>query len=170
MSSVLAATLAGNYSAGSAIIAGVLGALAMLMVIYGGLAMGMTRMNLLKTLGTMVMPDAPDNTAYGIGLMMHLMMGAMFGLVHAGILHAFDATSVGAGLGLGIVIGLVHGAIITGIMPIMLTMAHPLVKNGTMDQPGTMMTGYGQMTPMGMVMAHIVFGLVTGAVYVALVI
>ncbi|MFQ5557597.1 MAG: hypothetical protein ACE5GB_08850 [Acidimicrobiales bacterium] len=167
MTYTIATDLAGNYSAGWAILAGIIGAMAMLVVIYGGRAMGMTSMDLLRTLGTMVQPRGSTNLVYGIGLMMHAMMGAAFGLVHAGLLHAFDPSSGGAGAGLGILIGAVHGVIVTGGMPTMLTMGHPLVKDGTVSAPGPAMTGFGKMTPMGMVLAHVVYGLVTGAIYVA---
>ena len=163
--SLLALQLSGNFSAGNAILAGLVGALAMLVVIYGGKAMGMTEMDLLKTLGTMVAPKSTGNSAYMIGLMMHLMMGAVFGIVHAAVLTGFDPSSNGAAVGLGVVIGAVHGMIVTAMMPPMLTMAHPLVRSGEMPQPGNLMTGLGKMTPMGMVMAHIVFGVVTGAIY-----
>ena len=166
MTSILATTsLAGQYSAGWAILAGAIGAAAMLMVIYGGRAMGMTKMDLLRTLGTMVQPKGATNVVYGIGLMMHLMMGAAFGLIHTGLLHAFDPSSTGAATGLGILIGAVHGMIVTGGMPMMLKMGHPLVKDGTIDDPGPAMTGFGKMTPMGMVMAHVVYGIVVGAIY-----
>jgi hypothetical protein len=162
---MIALELAGNYNAGGAIVAGIVGSLAMLMVIYGGRAMGMTSMDLLKTLGTMVSPKADGQKVYGIGLMVHLMMGAGLGLAHAGVLHAIGPSSDGGALGWGIVIGLVHGAVVTMIMPMMLTMAHPLVKSGEMPAPGQLMTGFGKMTPAGMLMAHAVFGLVTGYLY-----
>lgn len=163
---MIATQLAGNYSVGWALLAGVIGAMAMLPVIYGGRAMGMTKMDLLRTLGSMIQPKGSDAVIYGIGLMIHVMMGAGFGLIHAGLLHAFDPSSTGAGTGLGILIGAVHGIIVTAMMPMMLTMGHPLVKDGTMAAPGPAMTGFGKMTPMGLVVAHVVYGLVTGAIYV----
>ncbi len=163
---MFATQLAGNYSAGWALLAGAIGAMAMLPVIYGGRAMGMTTMDLLRTLGSMMQPRGNDAALYGIGLMVHLMMGAGFGLLHAGLLHAFDPSSGGAAAGIGILIGVVHGMIVTVMMPMMLTMAHPLVKDGTIDPPGPAMTGFGKMTPMGMVVGHLVYGLVLGAIYV----
>ena len=165
--SILALTLAGNYEPGTAILSGLVGALAMLMVIYGGRAMGMTTMDLLRTLGTMVSPRGEKRVVYGIGLMMHLMMGAAFGLIHAGLLHAADPSSEGAATGLGALFGLGHGAIVAVMMPVMLAMAHPLVRSGEMIAPGVAMTGFGKMTPMGIVMAHVAFGLVAGGLYVA---
>lgn len=169
MSSLLALSLSGNFEAGSAIGAGIVGAIAMLGVIYAGRAMGMTSMDLLRTLGTMVAPRSSNGSVYGIGLMMHLMMGAVFGVVHAGLLHAVDPTSDGAAAGFGALFGLGHGAVVVAMMPIMLTMAHPLVRSGELPAPGLAMTGLGKMTPAGMLMAHVVFGLVTGAIYVGIV-
>lgn len=165
----LALDLAGNYSPGPAILAGVVGALAMLAVIYGGKAMGMTSMDLLRTLGTMVSPKATGSTVYATGLMMHVMMGLAFGLVHAGLLHALDPSTNGEAVVLGLVLGAVHGMLVTVAMPMMLTMAHPLVRAGDAPAPGIVMTGFGKMTPMGIVMAHVAFGVVAGAVYVGMI-
>ena len=167
--SLLAVSLAGNFEAGTAIWAGLVGAVAMLAVIYMGLASGMTSMDLLRTLGTMAVPRASNPVVYGVGLMMHLMMGAAFGLVHAGLLHAVDPGSDGAATGYGALFGGIHGIGVAVMMPIMLTMMHPLVRSGDMPAPGVAMTGLGKMTPMGIVMAHVVFGLVAGAIYVAVV-
>lgn len=165
MTFTLASTLAGQYSIGWALLAGAVGAMGMLMVIYGGRAMGMTKMDLLRTLGTMVQPKGSTNVVYGIGLMIHVMMGAGLALVHTGLLHAFDPSSTGAAVGLGILLGAAHGVMVTVAMPAMLKMGHPLVKDGTIDDPGPAMTGFGKMTPVGMVMAHVVYGLLVGAIY-----
>jgi len=167
--SILTINLAGNFDAGAAIIAGLLGAVAMLVVIYGGRAMGMTSMDLLRTLGTMVSPGADGSRVYGIGAAIHLMMGAAFGLIHAGLLHAAGPSTDGEAIGLGALFGLGHGIVVTVAMPMMLTMAHPLVRNNTMQAPGTAMTGFGPMTPVGITMAHVVYGLVAGAIYTAIV-
>ena len=164
---LLAVSLAGNFDVGTAIWAGFVGAIAMLGVIYMGLASGMTSMNLLRTLGTMAVPKASNPVIYGIGLMMHLMMGAGFGLVHAGLLHAVDPASEGAAAAYGALFGGVHGVIVALTMPVILTMMHPLVRSGDLPEPGVALTRLGKMTPVGIVMAHVVFGLVVGAIYVS---
>lgn len=165
--STLAVALAGNFEPGTAILAGLVGAVAMLVVIYGGKAMGMTRMDLLETLGSLAVPKAASNVVYAVGAVMHLMMGAGFGLIHAGLLHAVDPTSEGAVIGLGALFGGVHGVIVAFMMPVMLTKMHPLVQSGEMPAPGVAMTGLGSKTPIGIVMAHIAFALVAGGIYVA---
>jgi hypothetical protein len=48
-----------------------------------------------------------------------------------------------------------------------LTLMHPLVRKGAMEAPGVALTGFGRQTPIGSLMAHMVFGLVTGAIYAA---
>lgn len=167
MGFLAAATLAGHYQAGSAIIAGLIGGLAFLVVVYAGLGVGMTRMNLLRMLGTMMAPRAPEGAAYAIGFVIHMMLSAAFGLVHAGILTSIGVTSVGQAAGWDLVIGAVHGVAILVAMPVMLTMAHPLVRGGTLEAPGVALIGYGSMTPVGSLMAHAAFGLVAGSIYAA---
>lgn len=111
-----AASLGGNFSAGAAIGAGLVGGLVFLMVVYMGLGTGMTRMNFLPMLGSMMAPKAPRSTTYAIGFAIHMMASAVFGLINAGLL-----------------------------------------------------TGFGAMTPMGPLLAHVAFGLVTGSIYAAVV-
>ena len=160
-------TLAGNYDAGSAIVAGLIGGIAFLVVVYMGLGVGMTRMNFLHILGSMVAPRSPRSTTYAIGLVVHLMMSAVFGLVHAGLLTAIGVSSVGSAAAWDLLIGAVHGVAVLIVLPMMLSMAHPLVRSGDLDRPGVAMVGYGSMTPAGSLMAHVAFGLVTGAIYAA---
>ena len=167
--STIALDIAGNFEPGAAVVAGLVGAVAMLVVMYAGKAIGMTRMDLLETLGTMAVPKGAMNVVYVVGAMMHLMMGAVFGLVYAGLIHAVGPTSDGAAAGFGALFGGVHGVIMAFVLPVMLTMMHPLGRSGAMNGPGVAMTKLGKMTPMGIVMAHVVFGLVTGGIYVAVV-
>lgn len=162
---VLGASLAGSFDAGSAFFAGVLGGLAFLVVVTMGRAIGMTRMNFLEVLGTMLAPNAKSGTVYGLGLMAHLMASAAFGLLHAGLLHALDVTSVGQAAAWDLAIGTVHGVIVLMVLPMILTAMHPLVRKQAMEIPGVALTGFGRGTPVGSLMAHVVFGLVVGAVY-----
>lgn len=151
----------------TALLAGLAGGIAMLAVIYGGKASGMTSMDLLKMLGSMMAPRAESSSQYAIGAMVHLMMSAVFGVVHATLLVAVDPATVSAAVGWDVLFGAVHGAMIVVALPMMVGAMHPLVKSGEMAAPGTLMTGYGKMTPMGALMGHVAFGLVTGGIYAA---
>jgi len=42
---------------------------------------------------------------------------------------------------------------------------HRHVAPGELERPGLAMMGYGSMTPAGSLMAHVVFGLITGSIY-----
>ncbi len=98
-----------------------------------------------------------------LGTRKHLMRGAASGLVYAEILTVLDPSSDGGATALGLVIGLVHGLIVTMSMSMMLAMAHPLVRDGEVERRGGVLTGFGSMTPAGVMMAHAVFGLVASA-------
>jgi len=76
----------------------------------------------------------------------------VWGVIFFGIATPSEAAAIG-----------VLGALI--VMPMMLTMAHPLVRRGELERPGLAMMGYGSMTPAGSLMAHVVFGLITGSIY-----
>lgn len=167
MNVILATELAGNFSVGWALAAGLVGGVAFLIVVTMGLAIGMTRMNFLEVLGTMLAPKANRTTVYATGLAAHLMASAGFGLVHAGLLHAIGITSVGEAAGWDLALGMAHGVVILAMLPAMLTAMHPLVRTGAMERPGVALTGFGNGTPIGSLMAHVVFGLIVGAVYAA---
>lgn len=160
-------TLAGHFTAGWALAGGLAGGVAFLMVVYMGLAVGMTRMNFLEVLGTMFAPGGSKTAVYTIGLAVHLMMSAAFGLAHAGLLHAIGATTVGQAAGWDLLIGAGHGLVILAVLPMALTAMHPLVRKHAMDPPGVALTGFGNGTPIGSLVAHVAFGLVTGAIYAA---
>jgi hypothetical protein len=164
---MLAATLAGNYQPGPAVLAGLAGGIAFLMVVYMGLGVGMTRMNFLHILGTMMAPTASRSAAYTIGFLVHMLLSAAFGLLHASLLHAIGITSIGQAAGWDLLIGAAHGMVILVAMPMLLALMHPLVRAGQLQRPGVALVGYGAMTPMGSLLAHAAFGLVTGTIYAA---
>jgi hypothetical protein len=164
-----AASLGGNFAAGAAILAGLIGGLAFLAVVYMGLGTGMTRMNFLSILGSMMAPKAPKTTTYVIGFVIHMMLSAVFGLVHAGILTAIDVTSVGSAAAWDVLIGAVHGVGVLIALPMMLAMAHPLVRTGALERPGALLTGFGSTTPMGSLAAHVAFGVIAGSIYAGIV-
>lgn len=168
MNTLIAATsFTGNFDPGAAATAGVLGGAVFLAVVTMGRAIGMTRMNFLEVLGTMLAPRANKATAYATGLGVHLMASAGFGLAHAGLLHAIGITSVGQAASWALVLGAAHGVAILAMLPAMLTLMHPLVRKHAMDQPGIALTGFGNGTPVGSLMAHVAFALVAGSVYAA---
>lgn len=162
-----AAALAANYEVWPAIVAGLIGGIAFLIVVSVGREVGMTQMDFLHMLGSMAAPRASRGVVQVIGLGVHLMMSVLFGLVYAGLLTVTDASNVAVAVVWGLLFGLVHGLVVLVVLPVALSMAHPLVRSGALERPGVAMVGYGSMTPAGSVMAHIAFGAVTAAIYAA---
>ena len=120
------------------------------------------KMDLLKMLGTMVMPVS--GTTYAAGLMAHLAMSIVFALIHVAFFNVFDITSALSAW--GILFGLVH-AVFTGISFGMMPTLHRGIKDGVVDAPGFMALNYPMATTMGFVMVHVLFGVLVGAFYEA---
>ena len=68
----------------------------------------------------------------------------------------------------GLLFGLVHW-LISGMDLSMVPAMHPLMKRGQMEAPGAFALSYPPMTAMGFFILHLVFGIVVGALYGALV-
>lgn len=111
--------------------------------------MGMSKMDIVSILGTMFTSDG--GTAKAIGLVTHFMMGIVFVIIYASVWNI--------GLGQptwiwGLVFGGIHGVLVLIVMPLVLTM-HPRRPE---------MAG-GVMSEVGLIMGHLIFGLVAVLVY-----
>ena len=137
----------------NAILAGLAGTLVMTILMYMAPAMGLPKMDIINMLGTMFTPDR--NAARVLGVLVHFMMGALFAVIYVLV------WSLGVGGPTwfwGLVFGAVHGVIATVTMPAM-TKMHP--RPPQMDGGPRMMVG--------LIVGHLVFGLVVALVYSALV-
>jgi len=141
-----------------AIVAGLVGTVVISMVMMMAPNMGMPKMAIWEMLGAMFSPNG--NVA--LGWVMHLMMGAIFGIIYAALWAAgIGSVSVVSGLVFGIVHWLVVGLMMGG-MPMM----HAGIKAGTVSAPGVYMLNNGGMKSfMGGLMGHIIFGVVVALVY-----
>jgi uncharacterized membrane protein YagU involved in acid resistance len=133
----------------SAIWAGLVATAVMTALIYAGPLMGMPRMDMIGMLGKMF--TAAPSVAYPLGTVIHFMMGALFAIVYAWL------WSLGLGSptwGWGLIYGLVHGLVAAMVMPMMLRM-HPRPPEMAMDARAIA----------GILMGHLVFGLIVALVY-----
>jgi hypothetical protein len=133
----------------SAIWAGLVATAVMTALIYAGPMMGMPRMDMIGMLGKMF--TATPSVAYPLGTVIHFMMGALFAIVYAWL------WSLGLGSpswGWGLIYGLVHGLVAAMVMPMMLRM-HPRPPEMSM----------GARAVVGILMGHLVFGLIVALVY-----
>jgi len=142
----------------SAVISGILGTLAISMVMAVAPKMGMPKMDIVDMLSTMF--GKPNRV---LGWMMHLMMGVVFALVYVFL------WSIGIGSA-GWLSGLIFGAghwMIVGLMMGLIPIMHVGIKSGDVEAPGLWMTNQGGMLSfVGGLMGHMVFGLVVALVYV----
>ena len=134
----------------AALIAGLIGTAVMTAVMYIAPYMGFPEMDIINLLGTMFTTNA--TLAFVLGLVIHFMMGALFGL-----LYAFLWTKVGKPDFLwGLIFGAVHGVIATVMMPV-ISAIHPRA-----DVAVTLLMA------VGLIMGHIIFGIVVALTYRAL--
>lgn len=148
-----------NVSVAGVIVAGIAGALAF--SIFTGMArsMGMTKMSIEKMLGAMF---GEGSTATFMGWMMHLVSGIVFAVIYVLIFNFLGTTN---GWLYGAIIGLFHGLGVGAVLMPMMGAMHPAIKAGKLEAPGFFGINTGSMTPMGIVVGHIIFGAVLGGVY-----
>jgi len=167
-----------DFEAGPAVVAGLVGGGVLAAVLYTAMAMmpRHMKMNLFMLLGSMVLPVGVG--AFVMGAMVHAVMSAVFGLVHAAVFSIAGIESSHAAWGL--LFGLAHWAI-AGMALGMLPLVHPRVRYsgrrlvpaaGTnphpqelLDPPGAFALGYPPLTVAGFLMLHLMFGAVFGALY-----
>ena len=141
-----------------AIAAGIVGTIVMTMVMMIAPKMGMPKMDIAGTLGSMF--SAEGNRT--VGMVMHFMMGIVFGIVYALLWNAGIGT---VSLLWGAIFGAVHW-LITGVMMGGVSMMHAGVKAGMVNAPGVYMTNNGGMMAFtGGLIGHVIFGLVVALVY-----
>jgi hypothetical protein len=163
-----------------AVLAGLAGGLVMTVMMTMMQKAGKTRMDMALIEGSMFTGDR--GKAKAIGLMMHLvvMSALVIGSIY-GLLFAWLDVDSGNAWWVGAVIGVVHG-LIAGMAMAMLPAMHPRMHAGAttapadvsgspveLEPPGLFAKNYGAATPPGLVMAHVVYGLIVGLVYALLV-
>lgn len=162
-----------------ALIAGFVGTVVMTAMMSLAGKMGLTRMPPMTLVTGSLMSSDPER-ARRLGIMMHyIVMGSVvFGLIYAAVFTGVDSASVLTGLVVGAVHGVVVGAMAMPMMPAM----HPRMATApvsgsldteggtvTLSEPGFFGANWGGMTPVGLLVGHMVFGIVVAVVYAALV-
>jgi hypothetical protein len=148
-----------------AVAGGFVGTLVLTTALSAASEFGLTRMDLLFLLGTIVSSDR--GRAKALGYVMHFATGQLFAMVYLGIFAAIGQS----GWGLGALFGLVHGLFAgTALVNVLLPVIHP--RMGTpfsaatdrplLEAPGFMMLNYGRRTPLATIVAHIAYGTIVG--------
>ena len=152
----------GEISWLGAIVWGVVATIAFTLFSMMGKAVGMTRMDLLDLLGSMVAPVG-SKASRAIGALIHHANGALLAIAWAyGVaLMGLPANWLTA-LGWGVILW-----ILALLMMSTIGAVHPAIRRGDQEDPGPGATNFGAMTPVGSLMGHLVYGLVLGVAYQA---
>ena len=150
----------GAISWGGAAVWGAVATVAFTLFSMAGKAMGMTDMDLLDLLGSVVRePRTAGSKA--VGTVIHHVNGAILGIggAYAAVLanEPFDWVS-----------GLWWGAALWVLAMLMITTVgsvHPAIRRHAQDDPGPAATNFGTMTPIGSLAGHLVWGVVLGLLY-----
>lgn len=154
-----------DYNVGAAIIAGLVATGVMTAIMYMGLAMMPKQMpmNILFMMGSMM--SRSSGPAYAMGFMVHFGMGVVFGIIHTALYQAFGLES--QLIAWGLLFGALHWVVASMGMGMMGTM-HPMIRDGELAAPGFFVKNYPMTSVVGFFMLHLVFGLVVGGVYEAI--
>ncbi len=160
-----------------AVLAGAAGGLMMTILMTIARAAGATRMDMELLQGSMFTGNRTAARVIGFITHVFMMSGLVLGSLYA-LVFALLGTDPGDAWWIGAVLGLVHGVIagvviagVVSIHPRMARTGEPARTSGDLrlEPPGLYGRNYGRLTPVGVLMTHVIYGLVVGFVYAALV-
>jgi uncharacterized membrane protein YagU involved in acid resistance len=146
---------------------GFVATVALTTLMAGSQGLGITRMGLPYMLGTIFTPDR--DRAKLVGWLVHLVNGWIFSLIYVAAFHAWGEASWWRGGA----IGLVHALFVLTVGMRLLPGLHPRMAGEQqgptvvrqLEPPGFLALNYGVQTPLVVVIAHVVFGMILGAFY-----
>ena len=127
----------------------------------------LTRMNIPYLLGTYFTADRDRAKAVGLGL--HAFNGWIFSILYVCAFHAWGGPTWWRGAG----IGLVHAGFVLACAMPLLPAFHPRMASEhqgptatrQIEPPGFFALHYGVRTPISVVLAHIIYGIILGLFY-----
>ncbi|MGC2744430.1 MAG: hypothetical protein WA672_14745 [Candidatus Angelobacter sp.] len=133
----------------------------------GAQGLGLTRINFPYMLGTIFTPDRDRAKLYGF--LVHVAAGWIFSVIYVFIFQALGAASWWRGA----LIGALHGLFVLIVVMSLLPGLHPRMASerqgpsarNLLEPPGFLALHYGVQTPLAIMFAHTVFGMILGAFY-----
>lgn len=133
-------------------------------LLAGSQGLGYTRMNVPFLLGTMVTPSRDRAKLYGV--LIHLVNGVIFAWAY---LAGFQLWQ-GATWWKGAIFGTVHGAFLLSFGVTLMPAIHPRMASASqgptvvrqLEPPGFLGLHYGRPTPIAVMAAHVIFGIILG--------
>ncbi|HET7788848.1 MAG TPA: hypothetical protein VIR81_02275 [Myxococcales bacterium] len=147
------------------LLAGFVGTLVLTTLEAGAQQLNLTRMSVPYLLGAAFTKSR--DRAKVIGFFTHLINGQLFALLYLAIFHALGQ----GGVLRGAFIGLVHSAVVLLVVMPLLPSIHPRMASlhqgptelRQLEPPGPFALHYGVSTPLVVILSHIVFGALVGA-------
>jgi uncharacterized membrane protein YagU involved in acid resistance len=152
---------------GSALLWGFVGTLVLTGIMAASQGLGLSRMSLPFMLGAMFTPDR--DRAKLIGFAVHALNGWLFALLYGAAFQSWRRADIPRGA----LIGLVHGLFVLLVGMRLLPALHPRMASEQqgptptrqLEPPGFLALHYGRRTPLALLVAHLVYGIILGAFY-----
>lgn len=147
---------------------GFVGTIVLTSIMSGSQSLGITRMNIPYMLGTIFTPNRDRAKIYGV--LFHLINGWVFSLMYV---FAFEILGM-ATWWLGALFGFLHAAFVLMVVMSILPGMHPRMASEQqgpdvvrqLEPPGFLALHYGYNTPISVIIAHIIFGMILGGFYI----
>jgi hypothetical protein len=143
---------------GLAFWAGVIGGAVMILIMIIARATGLTEMNMVMALGSMITQETTAET-WALGFVMHLVISGLIALIYAAVFEAIRRSN----WFLGLIGGAIH-AVIAGFVLLWMPAVHPLMPD-TIAAPGALAINYGTGTTVAFVILHLIYGMIVGGIY-----
>jgi hypothetical protein len=140
---------------------GIIGAIVAATVYAGFLGLRLTRLDLLRFEGGLVVRDR-TNMVYIYGVIVQVVAGALLALVYRQVFGQLGSATM---VGWGALLGLAQGVLAVLALPL-LGMANRNVRAGDEPRPGRLGRAYGGLTPLALLVASVVFGTWVGIVLI----
>jgi hypothetical protein len=133
----------------------------------GSEGLGITRMNIPHMLGTMFTPNRDRAKVHGVVL--HFLNGWAFSIVYIVAFHTAHIFT----WWFGALLGFLHGAFVAAVALPVMPGVHPRMASELrgptvarqLEPPGFLGLNYGVRTPISVLIAHVAFGALLGALY-----
>jgi hypothetical protein len=145
----------------AALWAGIIGAIAAATVSIGFLALRLTRFDILRFEGGILLRER-TNMVYLYGAVLQIVLGALLALGYRQILQGIHSATY---VGWGALLGLAQGVLVLLLLPL-LGLVNRNVRAGDERHPGLAGLAYGRFTPLALLVASVVFGTWVGIVLI----
>src|SRR5215213_1070751 len=147
---------------GNAVLAGMAGAVAWEILARALIWAGVPFFDIVGTLGTVVLPDASPWASWGLGFLLHLVVGAIWAVFYG---YFFWSVLPVRPTLQGLVFAFVPMALAIFVMHPQLDLMNPLVQAGFMPSSGLFGLSGGVHEPVSIAIGHLLWGAVLGRLY-----